>query len=74
VFLAATANGWLHSNSLNYIPAGGDFLISIPEQDWVVKIDYKDGKGTGKVLWPAGIGRRLQGNSRRPIPLVLLPA
>jgi arylsulfate sulfotransferase len=55
VFLAATANGWLHSNALNYIPGSGDFLISIPEQDWVVKIDYKDGKGTGKVLWRLGL-------------------
>ncbi len=55
VFLAAEANGWLHSNALNYIPGSGDFLISIPEQDWVVKIDYKDGKGTGKVLWRLGL-------------------
>ncbi len=55
VFLAATANGWLHSNSLSYIHGSGDLLISIPEQDWVVKIDYKDGKGTGKVLWRLGL-------------------
>lgn len=54
VFLASAANGWLHSNSLNYIPASGDFLMSIPEQDWVVKIDYKDGKGSGNILWRLG--------------------
>jgi len=54
VFLAAQANGWLHCNSLNYISGSGDFLISIPEQDWVVKIDYQDGKGSGKVLWRLG--------------------
>jgi hypothetical protein len=53
VFLAPAANGWLHSNSLNYVP-GGDIVMSIPEQDWVVKIDYKDGKGSGKVLWRLG--------------------
>ena len=68
VFLAATANGWLHSNSLNYIPAGGDFLISIPEQDWVVKIDYKDGKGTGKVLWRLGLGGDFQAIADDPYP------
>ena len=54
VFLAATANGWLHSNSLNYIPASGDFLISMPEQNWVLKIDWRDGKGSGKILWRVG--------------------
>jgi hypothetical protein len=54
VFLADQANGWLHSNSLHYIRGSGDFLISIPEQDWVVKIDYQDGRGTGKVLWRLG--------------------
>jgi len=54
IFLASTANGWLHSNSLNYIPATGDFLISMPEQNWVLKIDWHDGKGTGKILWRLG--------------------
>jgi hypothetical protein len=54
VFLAPEANGWLHSNSLSYVPETGDLLLSIPEQDWVIKIDYRDGKGTGKVLWRLG--------------------
>ena len=53
VFLAPEANGWLHSNSLDYVP-GGDIVLSIPEQDWVIKIDYKDGRGTGKILWRLG--------------------
>jgi hypothetical protein len=68
VFLAATANGWLHSNALNYIPGSGDFLISIPEQDWVVKIDYKDGKGTGKVLWRVGLDGDFKAKSDDPYP------
>jgi hypothetical protein len=54
IFLAPEANGWTHSNSLNYIPDSGDFLISIPEQDWVVKIDWRDGRGTGKIIWRLG--------------------
>ena len=53
VFLAPEANGWLHSNSLDYVP-GGDIVLSIPEQDWVIKVDYKDGKGSGKILWRLG--------------------
>jgi hypothetical protein len=68
VFLASAANGWLHSNGLNYIPASGDLLISIPEQDWVVKIDYKDGKGTGKVLWRLGEGGDFKAKSDDAYP------
>ena len=45
VFLGHEAMGWLHSNSLNYVAGTGDLLVSIPEQDWVIKIDYKDGTG-----------------------------
>ena len=54
IFLASQANGWLHSNALSYISASGDFLISMPEQNWVVKVDWRDGKGSGKVLWRLG--------------------
>jgi len=54
IFLADKANGWTHSNSLNYIPATGDFLISMPEQDWVLKVDWRNGTGSGKVLWRLG--------------------
>jgi arylsulfate sulfotransferase len=54
VFLAEQANGWLHSNSLHYVHGSGDVLISVPEQDWIIKIDYKDGKGSGNVLWRLG--------------------
>ena len=54
IFLADQANGWTHSNSLNYIPSTGDFLVSMPEQDWVMKVDWRDGKGSGKVLWRLG--------------------
>ena len=28
VFLASEANGWLNSNSLHYVPATGDFVVS----------------------------------------------
>ena len=54
VFLAPDANGWLHSNSLFYNPRNHDLLVSIPEQDWVIRLDYQDGKGAGKVVWRLG--------------------
>ncbi|MEO8128687.1 MAG: aryl-sulfate sulfotransferase [Bryobacteraceae bacterium] len=68
IFLAAQANGWLHSNSLNYIPATGDFLISMPEQNWVLKIDWRNGKGTGKILWRLGEGGDFTAKSDDPDP------
>jgi hypothetical protein len=54
VFLAAEANGWTHSNAVNYIASSGDFLVSMPDQNWVIKVDYKNGKGNGKILWRLG--------------------
>lgn len=54
VFLADSANGWLHSNSLNYVPSDGSIVISMPEQNWVLKFDYENGKGSGKIIWRLG--------------------
>jgi arylsulfate sulfotransferase len=68
VLLADEANGWLHSNSLNYIPSSGDLIVSIPEQKWVVKIDWKDGKGSGKVLWRLGKDGDFKAESKDPNP------
>jgi hypothetical protein len=56
VYLGEAANDWLHTNSVSYTPRDGHLVLSIPEQDWVVKVDYKDGKGSGKVLWRLGEG------------------
>jgi hypothetical protein len=68
VFLAPFANGWLHSNSLDYIPASGDFIMSIPEQDWVVKVDWKNGQGNGKILWHLGRDGDFTTTSDDPYP------
>jgi arylsulfate sulfotransferase len=42
--------------------------MSVSEQDWVVKIDYKDGKGSGKVLWRLGEGGDFTVKSSVPDP------
>jgi arylsulfate sulfotransferase len=68
IFLAAEANGWTHSNALNYIPSTGDFLVSMPEQNWVLKVDYKNGKGSGKVLWRLGKDGDFTAKSDDPYP------
>lgn len=54
VFLTQTANDWLHGNAVSYVREDGNLTLSMPEQDWVIKIDYENGKGSGKVLWKLG--------------------
>jgi hypothetical protein len=66
--LAATANDWLHCNALDYQPATGDVLLSSRHQDWVFKIDYANGKGTGKVIWRLGLGGDFAITSTDPYP------
>lgn len=57
LFLASTANDWLHSNSLQYrATTDHNLIMSFRHQDWVVKIDYRDGRGTGNILWRLGNG------------------
>jgi arylsulfate sulfotransferase len=52
--LAPTAKDWLHANSLYYWPGDGSILWSARNQDWVLKIDYNNGVGTGNILWRLG--------------------
>jgi arylsulfate sulfotransferase len=68
ILLADEANGWTHTNSIAYIPSTGDLLISQPEQNWVLKIDWKDGKGSGKVLWRLGKDGDFKAESKDPNP------
>jgi len=59
--IATLAHDWLHANSLYYWPApqdgsttGGDIVWSSRHQNFVFKVDYKDGAGTGNILWRMG--------------------
>jgi hypothetical protein len=51
--LTETANDWLHGNSLALTP-DGHILYSIRHQDWVIKIDFNHGAGSGQVIWRLG--------------------
>ena len=53
LYLAAIANDWTHCNSLYLLP-DGNLVLSIRNQDWVVKIDYQNGAGSGQILWTLG--------------------
>jgi hypothetical protein len=47
---------WTHSNSIAYSADDGNFIVSVRNQNWVIKVDYRDGKGTGNILWKLGEG------------------
>jgi arylsulfate sulfotransferase len=54
---------WTHSNALLYSADDHNVLLSVRHQNWLLKIDFEDGKGTGNILWRLGEGGdfRLQG-------------
>lgn len=45
---------WTHSNAVVYSPDDGNLLLSMRNQNWIVKIDYANGVGDGKILWHLG--------------------
>jgi arylsulfate sulfotransferase len=47
------ANDWTHSNSLAPTP-DGNLIISLRHQDMVIKINYSNGGGDGRILWRLG--------------------
>src|SRR5262249_56255363 len=55
---------WLHVNAVSLSPGDGNLVLSVRNQDWVIKIDYRNGTGDGHVLWRLGKG----GGLRPPPP------
>jgi hypothetical protein len=51
--LGANPNDWTHANSISQAP-DGNLLVSLRSQDWVIKIDYRNGEGDGHVIWRLG--------------------
>ena len=47
---------WTHANAVIYSPDDGNLIVSFRNQNWVAKIDYRDGRGDGSVLWRFGPG------------------
>ena len=44
---------WTHSNAILYTD-DGNLLLSVRHQNWIIKIDYENGQGTGNVMWHLG--------------------
>lgn len=47
---------WTHTNAVIYTPEDGNLLVSIRHQNWIVKVGYYNGTGTGNILWHLGQG------------------
>lgn len=45
---------WTHTNAIVYSPTDGNIIVSMRHQNWVVKVDYRNGAGSGGVLWHLG--------------------
>ena len=58
---------WLHSNSISYTP-DHNLLLSMRDQDWVIKINYQDGTGPGDIIWTLGAGGNFTLQSPDPYP------
>jgi arylsulfate sulfotransferase len=59
---------WLHINAVSWSPADGNLVLSIRHQDWVIKIDYRNGAGDGHIVWRLGQGGDFTVNSADPNP------
>ena len=47
---------WTHSNGLTYSIDDHNLLLSIRHQNWIIKINFLDGSGSGNVMWRLGEG------------------
>lgn len=52
--IAPKAPDWLHVNAIYYWPQDQDIVFSSRNQDWVMKVDYNNGAGTGNIMWRMG--------------------
>src|SRR5882724_800121 len=59
---------WLHVNAVSLSPTDGNLILSVRHQDWVLKIDYRNGEGDGHVIWRLGQGGDFTVNSVDPNP------
>jgi hypothetical protein len=59
---------WTHANAVNWSPADGNLIVSLRNQDWVIKIDYANGAGDGHVIWRLGQGGDFTIDSSDPYP------
>lgn len=59
---------WLHINAVSWSPTDQNLVLSVRHQDWVIKIDYRNGAGDGHIVWRLGQGGDFTVNSTDPNP------
>jgi hypothetical protein len=59
---------WTHANAVNWSPTDGNLVVSLRNQDWVIKIDYAGGTGDGHVIWRLGRDGDFTFNSQDSYP------
>ncbi len=64
----AIPGDWLHGNSVSYSPGDGNLVVSLRTQDWVVKLNYANGTGNGRVLWKLGEKGQFRAIANSPKP------
>jgi arylsulfate sulfotransferase len=47
---------WTHSNGMLYSTDDHNLLLSMRHQNWIIKINFLDGTGSGDVMWHLGEG------------------
>jgi hypothetical protein len=47
---------WTHSNGMLYSSDDHNLLLSMRHQNWIIKINFLDGTGSGAVMWRLGEG------------------
>ena len=45
---------WTHSNGMLYSSDDHNLLLSIRHQNWIIKINFLDGTGSGDIMWHLG--------------------
>jgi arylsulfate sulfotransferase len=45
---------WTHANAIVYSKDDGNLLFSMRHQNWILKLNYKNGTGDGSILWHFG--------------------
>ena len=45
---------WTHANAVIYSPDDHNVIVSLRNQNWIIKINYQNGKGDGSILWHLG--------------------
>jgi arylsulfate sulfotransferase len=43
-----------HGNALLYSPDDGNLIVSLRNQNWILKLNYQNGTGDGSILWRLG--------------------